>query len=115
MAKLVQPNSFQVENNDPLDDRFVRDDEAARLAMPFKYLGLQVFQLSDQTTFQLVSTGPDVWVQTSGGASGHVIQDDDIAQTNRPNLNFLAGIDVVDNAGNGSTDIVLDIDGGVEP
>ena len=113
-ALLVQPNTFQVEANDPLDDRFVRADEASRLAMPFKYVGLQVFQQDNQNTFQLVSTGPDVWVQTSGASSGHVIQDDTVPIANQPNLNFLAGIDAVDNPGNSSTDITLDIDGGEE-
>ena len=113
-ALLVQPNNFQVENDISLDDRFVRDDEASRLAMPFKYVGLSVFQLDNQNTYQLVSTGPDVWVQTSGASSGHVIQDDGTPVANQPNLNFLEGIDAADNPGNSSTDISLDIDGGEE-
>ena len=114
MTLLVQPNNFQVENDIALDDRFVRDDEAARLAMPFKYLGLQVFQLDNQATYQLTEIGPDVWVQTSGASSGHTIQDDGTPVANQPNLNFAAGIIATDNPGNSATDITLDIDGGVE-
>jgi hypothetical protein len=114
-ALLVQPNNFQVENDITLDDRFVRADEASRLAMPFKYVGLSVFQIDNQSTYQLVSIGPDVWNQTSGSSSGHVIEDDGTPVANQPNLNFLAGIDATDNPGASSTDITLDIDGGVEP
>lgn len=114
MSLLVQPNTFQVEANDPLDDRFVRANEAIRLAMPFKYTGLSVFQLDNQNTYQLVSIEPDVWVQTSGASSGHVIQDDTVPVANQPNMNFGPGIDATDNAGTSTTDITLDIDGGEE-
>ena len=112
---LVQPNYFQVETDNPSDDRFVRADEATRLAISFKYAGLQVFQEDTQALWLLSSIGPDVWVQTSASTNGHVIQDGAAPVANQPNLNFLAGITITDNPGNSSSDVSLDVDGGVEP
>ncbi len=115
MSKLIQPNYFQVETPNPLDDRFARADQASREAIAFKWVGMQVFQEDTQEVWLLTSTGPDVWTQISGSASGHVIQGVGIPTPNQPNLNFLVGMVVTDNPGNSSTDIALDIDGGIEP
>ena len=40
-----------------------------------------------------------------GGASGHTIQDDSVNLPNRKNLNFIGGVEVVDDPGDDSTTV----------
>ena len=48
-------------------------------------------------------------VQVGGGGGGHIIQNDGSPLPQQPALNFLPGLTAVDNAGNTSSDVSLDI------
>lgn len=62
-------------------------------------------------TVLTISGGAPVWSAPS--TNGHVIQEDTTPLTDRPNLNFGAGLTASDNAGTTSTDVVLDTSFGI--
>lgn len=62
-------------------------------------------------TVLTISGGAPVWAAPS--TNGHVIQENTTPLTDRPNLNFGAGLTATDNAGTTTTDVVLDTSFGI--
>lgn len=116
MSLLVQPNTFQVEATEPLDDRMQVDSISDRDNLFFKWLGMRVYVIDQQTLYLLTDEIPsDIWVAIGGaaGSGGHTIQQDGTPFTQRQNLDFIASFTITDNAGSDSSEVTLtEVEGG---